>query len=175
MGFDLVAKAMEMVSGKSWRRLYEEHLFRPLGVGDVPMTNASSGAQFTAFELALLAQLMVNRGSYGEAEFFSPAVFEQMLPEPLDRRYPGISEVEGIGNHWMKHFKPGAPSGSTRPQDLILSQRTIGHGSLTGCMFLIDLDRDLVIVQVRRRLGARHGEWSTKFLQAIADSVIDQP
>ena len=174
MGFDLVAKAMELVSGKSWRRLYEEHLYKPLGMGDVPMQNASSGARFTAFELALLAQLMANRGSYGDMQFFSPEVFEQMLPEPLDRHYPGVSEVEGIGNHWMKHPKPGTPAGTARPQDLILSPRTIGHGSLTGCMFLIDLDRDLVVVQVRNRHGPRHAEWSSKFLQTIADSVTSE-
>ena len=171
MGFDLVAKAMELVTGKSWRRVYEEHLYKPLGMGDVPMQNASSGARFTAFELALLAQLMANRGGYGDMQFFSAAVFEQMLPEPLERRYPGVTEVEGIGNHWMKHPKPGTPAGTARPHDLILSPRTIGHGSLTGCMFLIDLDRDLVVVQVRNRLGPRHAEWSSKFLQAVADSV----
>lgn len=175
MGFDLAMKAMEIVSGKSWRRLYEEYLFRPLGIGDVPMSNASSGARFTARELATLAQWLANHGSYGEMEFVASATFAQLLPEPLSRRYPTISEREGIGNHWMKHLKPGASSNSTRPDDLILSPRTVGHGSLSGCMFLVDLEKDLIVVQVRQQTGPRYAEWSTTFLQAIADAIEERP
>ncbi len=63
--------------------------------GDVPMENASSGAQFTARELGIFAQWLVNRGSYGELEFISPETFKTLLPEPLSKRYPGIEQVEG--------------------------------------------------------------------------------
>ena len=68
MGFDLTAKAMEIVTGRTAFHLYREHLFQPLGLGDVPMDLASSGARFNARELAVLAQLLVNRGSYGSLE-----------------------------------------------------------------------------------------------------------
>jgi CubicO group peptidase (beta-lactamase class C family) len=159
MGFDLTAKAMEIVSGRSMVRLYHDALFEPLGIGDVPMTNASSGARFTARQLAVLGQYMANRGSYGELELISPATFGQLLPESLNRRYPGIREVEGIGMHWMKG----------------LGQRTIGHGSLSSSIFLVDLDRDLVVVQIRRQAGPEFGEWSAKLLRETLDVLTDDP
>ena len=159
MGFDLTAKAMEIVSGRSMVRLYHDHLFEPLGIGEVPMTDASAGARFTAWQLGVLAQHMANRGSYGELELVSPATFGQLLPEPLNRRYPGVAEVEGIGMHWMKGLGP----------------RTIGHGSLSSSIFLVDLDRDLVVVQVRRQAGPEFAEWSAKFLREALDVLTDDP
>jgi CubicO group peptidase (beta-lactamase class C family) len=170
-GFDLSAKAMEIVSGKSWRRVFEEGLFRPLGFGDVPMDNASAGAQCTAGELGALAQLIANRGCYGRLRLMSRGTFDQLLPEDLGRRYPGIHESEGIGMHFINHIRPGRPAGSTRPADQLFSPRAVGHGSLSSSIFLIDLDRDLVIVQVRKQAGERYGEWSSKFFEAVVDSM----
>jgi CubicO group peptidase (beta-lactamase class C family) len=172
-GFDLAAKAMEILAGESWRRIYEDHLFRPLGFGDVPMDNASAGAQCTARELGLLAQLFANRGSYGSLQFLSPQTFSKLLPEDLSRRYPGVHESEGIGMHWIQHLRPGRPADSTRPEDQLFSPHTVGHGSLSASIFLIDLDRDLTIVQVRKQAGERYGEWSSKFFQTIVNSVRD--
>lgn len=172
MGFDLTAKAMELVTGKSALHLYRDHLFQPLGMGDVPMESASSGAQFTARELGLLAQWLVNRGSYGNNEFVSPETFATLLPEPLGRRYPGVDQEDGIGMHWLRNLKPGAPAGSTRAQDLVFSARTVGHGSWSSCILLADLDQDIVVAQVRKSAGPRYGEWSLKFFQAIADGLV---
>jgi CubicO group peptidase (beta-lactamase class C family) len=173
MGFDLAAEAMELVSGKSAVRLYAEDLFAPLGIGDVPMENASSGAQFTAWQLGVLAQVLANEGSYGNVWLFSADTFRQLLPQPLGDRYPGIAETEGVGIHWLRHPKSGAPADSKNPNDFIFSPRTIGHGSLSSCIFLIDLERDLVVVQVRRQAGLRFGEWSTRFFQTIADTIME--
>ena len=163
---------MEIVAGKGALHLYREHLYRPLGMGDVPMENASAGARFTARELGILAQWLANRGSYGEMEFISAADVRGLLPEPLGRRYPGVTEEEGIGMHWMRQPRPGATAGSTRPEDLILGARVLGHGSLSSCIFLADLERGLVVAQVRRTAGPRFGEWSPRFFQAIADGVM---
>ena len=44
LGFELAAKAMEIVVGKSAVRLYDEHLFRPLGFGDVPIRAARTAS-----------------------------------------------------------------------------------------------------------------------------------
>ena len=80
MGFDLTAKAMEIVAGKGALHLYREHLYRPLGMGDVPMENASAGARFTARELGILAQWLANRGSYGGMELHLPADVRATAP-----------------------------------------------------------------------------------------------
>jgi CubicO group peptidase (beta-lactamase class C family) len=173
-GFELAVKAMEIVAGKSAVRLYEEHLFRPLGFGDVPIGNASSDGHFTAMELAILGQWIANRGSYGDLEFISPPTFERLLPEPLIVPDRGSVEDEGIGLHWIQRLKPGAPPHSKRADDQLFSPRTVGHGSLSGCVFMIDLERGLIIAQVRRQAGPRHGEWSARFFQTIADAVANE-
>lgn len=173
MGYDLAAKAMEIVAGRSFVRLYDEYLFRPLNFGDVPIDNASSEGRFTAMELGILAQLVANRGSYGDLQFISPKTFDRLLPERLHVAEPGAVEDEGIGLHWIRRPKANAAPNSIRPDDQMFSQRTVGHGSLSGCIFMIDLDQQLVVAQVRRQSGPRYAEWSAKFFQTVADAVLD--
>ena len=163
-GFELAAKAMEIVSGKAWRHVYRDHLFVPLGMSDVPMDNASSGAYLTARDLGVLGQWLSNRGAYGRKRFISPQTFEQMLPRMLSELYPGIDEVEGLGMHWMNEKGAGG-----KP---LFGDHTIGHGSLSACILRVDLDDELVIVQVRRQAGPRYAEWAAKFFQTIADAQI---
>jgi CubicO group peptidase (beta-lactamase class C family) len=171
MGFDLAAKAMEIVAGRSAARLYQEHLFGPLGFGDVFMGNGSSDGRFTAMELGVLAQWIANEGSYGELEFISSHTFERLLPQPLHVPDHGSVEDEGIGMHWIRHLKAGAPQNSKRSEDLLFGPRTIGHGSLTGCIFLIDPEQQLVVTQVRRQSGPRSAEWSARFYQTIVEHL----
>ena len=58
-----------------------------------------------------------------------------------------------------------------QPEDQIFSLNTVGHGSFSGCIFMIDLEQDLVIAQARRQTGPRWDEWSIRLFQAIADSM----
>ncbi len=171
LGFELAAKAMELIAGKSAVRLYDEHLFRPLGFGDVPIGNASSDGEFTARELGILAQWVANGGSYGQWEFIAPATFNQLLPEPLRVPDHGFVEDEGLGLHWDRHAKPGTPQNSKRAEDLLFSPHTVGHGSFSGCIFVVDPEQQLVITQVRKHSGPRSAEWSARFFQTIATAV----
>ena len=171
LGYELVAKAMEIVTGKSAARLYDEHLFRPLQFGDVRMGNASSSGEFTAMELGILAQWMVNRGSYGARQFIRTETFERLLPQPLQVADPGYTADEGIGIHWQRHLKPGVPRDSKRDEDLLFGPKTLGHGSFSGCIFLVDPDLELVVVQVRKQSGVRSAEWSPQFFQTIANVI----
>jgi len=173
LGFELVAKGMEIVAGQCAARLYEEHLFRPLDFGDVLMGNASSGGEFTAMELGILAQWVANRGSYGPREFIRPETFEQLLPRPLPVADHGHTTEEGIGLHWRRHLKPGAPRDSTRDEDLLFGPHTLGHGSFSGCIFLVDPDQELVVTQVRKRSGPRSNEWSPRFFRTVAAVLED--
>jgi hypothetical protein len=149
-------------------RLYDEHLFRPLEFGDVPIENASAGGEFTAMELGILAQWVANRGSYGRWEFVRPETFERLMPEPLRVADHGYTEDEGIGIHWIRHLKAGAPRGSKRKEDLLFGPHTMGHGSFSGCVFLVDPDHQLIVTQVRKRSGPRGNEWSPRFFQTVA-------
>ncbi len=171
VGFELVAKAMECVSGKCAVRLYHEHLFEPLGFGDVVLGNASSDGEFTAMELGILAQWIANRGSYGGREFISAETFEKLLPKPLT--VPGEERDVGLGMHWVRHLKPDAPADSDNPEDLLFSTQTVGHGSFSGCILVVDLQEQLVIVQVRRKFGKTDSAWWTRFFQTIAAATSE--
>ncbi|TWU41476.1 D-alanyl-D-alanine carboxypeptidase precursor [Novipirellula aureliae] len=173
LGYELVAKAMEIVVGKNAAKLYDEHLFRPLHFGDVRMGNASSSGEFTAMELGLLGQWMANGGSYGAQQFIHPGTFERLLPRPLQVAGHGDTAVEGIGIHYQRHLKPDAPRDSKHDEDLLFGPNTLGHGSFSGCIFLIDPDQELVVVQVRKQSGPGSAEWSPKFFQEIATVLTD--
>lgn len=176
MGFDLAAKAMEIVSGKSAPRIYHEHLFQPLGFEHILITDANAGAHLTAIELATLAQWVLNRGSYGDMEFISKETFRRLLPVPVKATKKGYGEDEGIGMHWMRSTRSGAPAHSKDPGDWIFSPRAVGHGSFSGCLFACDLDRQLLVVQARRASGPHHGEWAAKlFEMAVGCAAQDPP
>jgi CubicO group peptidase (beta-lactamase class C family) len=171
LGFELTAKAMEIVCGKSAARIYDDHLFRPLGFGDVVMGNASSDGEFTAMELGILGQWVANQGRYGTLEFISPQTFASLLPQPLRVVESGPTTDEGLGLHWVRHRRPKDGAGSAREGELLFGPRTLGHGSFSGCVFVVDPDQALVITQVRRSTGPRHAEWSPKFMQIIAECI----
>jgi CubicO group peptidase (beta-lactamase class C family) len=175
MGYDLTVEALELITGQSAVRLYQQHLFRPLGLGEVPISEASAGAKLTAHELGALAQLIANQGRYGDQELIAPATFDRLLPKPLKQWYPKIEEVEGIGLHFKNDRRPGAPPRSNEPEDLLFSDHTVGYGSLSQCLLRVDLERDLIVVQVRKEAGERHGEWLRKFLAAVRDGLILAP
>lgn len=171
MGYDLAGTAMEAMTGKSIIRLFEENLFHPLGIGDVPLADMAYGANLTAYQLGALGQLLANHGRYGDKQFFSDATFNQMLPRSLKEFYPDIDVEWGIGLTWFRETKAGAPTTSTDPKDLILSPRVIGHGSATSCILRVDLDNDLVIAQIRATAGPKYDVYLPQFLTAIADAM----
>ena len=173
MGYDLAAKAMETMTGKSIVRLFHDHLFRPLGINDVPVDDCAYGGHFTAYELGVLAQFLANHGSYGDQQFISKETFQQLLPVPLEKYYSSLPQILwGVGLVWMGEQKPNTPPFSREPKDFILSPHTIGHGSATSCILRVDLDHDLVITQIRKTAGTKYGEYATTFFTAIADSIL---
>ncbi len=172
-GFELAVKAMEIVCGKSAARIFDDHLFRPLGFGDVVMGNASSDGEFTAMELAILGQYMLNRGSYGELQFITPETFAEFLPQPLP--IAGAIDEQGLGVHPIRHLRAGAPADAKRPEDLCFSPQTIGHGSLSGSVFVVDLEQELVITQSRRAYRDADNVWFYPFFQVVADAIAPDP
>ncbi|MFM7563389.1 MAG: serine hydrolase, partial [Planctomycetota bacterium] len=169
-GYELVAKALELISGQPAVQLYAEQLFQPLGCGDVVLGNASSDAELTAAELALLGGLLAERGQSGGKQFFRPETLELLLPRELHVE-AAPAHGYGVGLHWVYHRRPGAQPDSLRPEDLLFSPRTVGHGSLSGCILMVDLDRRLVITQARRQFKDVDNEWYGKFFQVVAKSL----
>lgn len=169
MGYDLAAMAMQLLSGKALSRLYHDHLFSPLDMRGASIANANAGADYTALDLAKLAQWMANRGSYGEKQLIAPETFQSLMPEDLNRHYPEVNNVvDGIGMHWMHDHESevrqaGAPS-----------WQLLGHGSLTSCVLDVEMTRQIIIVQVRRAAGENYKPWLTTLLRAVADNVVEE-
>ncbi|HMO13918.1 MAG TPA: serine hydrolase domain-containing protein [Pirellulaceae bacterium] len=168
-GFELAAKAMEIVTAKTAIRIFHDHLFEPLGFGDVVMGNASSDGEFTALELAILGQWMANRGSYGDWEFIREETFDRMLPRKLN--VPGANVEQGYGLHRVRHRRPEANPNSLDPADLLFSDSTFGHGSFSGCILVVDPAQQLVIAQARRKFDGADNDYYARFFQVIAKAI----
>jgi len=172
MGYDLAAKAMEYMTGKSIVRLFHDGLFRPMGINDVPLADLAYGANLTARELGILGQFLANHGSYGDKQFITEETFQSLLPTDLSKYYPPVKVNWGIGLTWMPEHRPGAPFMSLDPKDLILGPRTVGHGSASSCILRADLDHDLVIAQIRKTAGPKYEEYAQQFFTTIANEML---
>jgi CubicO group peptidase (beta-lactamase class C family) len=174
-GYNLAGKVMEIVSGKSIFRLMRENLFNPLEMNNTILEeDLAYGCHSTAFDLAKIGQLLLNKGSYGELEFFSPQTFEKLLPELLDKYYPMIKEEIGIGITWMRYQRPETVKNKYDKSSVILSNNIIGHGSATSAVLMVDMDNEIVITQSRRNGGKYFDEYLTKLLLMIEENLISK-
>ncbi len=175
IGYDLVGKVMEVVSGKSALRLMQENFFIPLGMKNTTMDDMGGLTLSTVEDMAKVGQLLLNRGSYGDLEFFSPETFEKLLPLSLRELY-GIDtdEHRGIGlEWWLQQLHPDAGKGDIPADKTILSRRVAGHGAGSGAVFGVDLDNDLVIVQTREWPAKDYEKYLSQFLMTIVDGLAE--
>jgi CubicO group peptidase (beta-lactamase class C family)/lysophospholipase L1-like esterase len=177
MGYDLAGKVMEVVGGRSIFRLMRENLFDPLGMTHTTLDEDLGFSCFsTAEDFAKLGQMLLNRGAYGDRVFFSPHTFDQLLPQPLSRFYPAITNLDwGIGITWMRQRHSQAGTNGIPKDATVLSRNVIGHGSATAAILRVDLDHELVITQTRRRAGADYDKHLTKLLLAIEAGLQNAP
>jgi CubicO group peptidase (beta-lactamase class C family) len=164
---------MEIKTGKCAAKIYQEHLFAPLGLQDIIMGNASSDGEFTAMELAVIGQWLANRGSYGEDQFISQETFEELRPKTTGE--PTVAGEHGLGLHKIRHRRQGPSKNPAESNALLFSENTFGHGSFSGCILVIDPDQQLVIVQVRKQFRPEDNEYWTRFFQVVADAIAVTP
>jgi CubicO group peptidase (beta-lactamase class C family) len=174
MGYDLAGKVMEIVSGKSIFRLMRENFFDPLGAnGTFLEEDLAFGASCTAWDTALFGQLLLNKGAYGNRQFFSPEVLERMMPAPLAQFYPAVNVEWGIGLTWMRQSHPEAGKSGNPKNKTILSRNMFGHGAATSAILRVDPDNNLVIAQTRRVAGKAYSEYLLKLLMTIEAGLVD--
>ena len=163
MGFDLAGKVMEVVSGKSIFRLFHEYLYEPLGMENTYHTwDLGYSVHSTAYDLSILAQMVLNKGTYDGKKYFSKDTYEKILPRDLKQYYPNIiyyndwdrGRPMGIGTTIQEWRTKDEVTGTER---FMLSKNVIGHGSATSSQFRIDLDNNIIITQTRRRGKSRFG------------------
>ena len=174
MGYDLAAKVMEVVSGKSIIRLMQENFFTPLGVKNTKIDDMACATTSSVEDIARMGQLLLNRGSYGDKQFFSEETFEEIIPKPLSQFYPGIEPEWGIGLTWMRERNPDEGKNNIPIDSTLLSTNTIGHGAASSAILRVDLNNEVVVSQVRNTAGENFSEYFVKFLKVIDESIINK-
>jgi len=125
-GYDLGGKIAEAVTGESLPRLYQTRLLQPLGLNHTTLTTSSTGARATCADLAVFGQLLLNRGGYGDLQFFS------------DKTYAGFTSDKRIWGHVTSLLLNGSA----------LSDSAYYRDASNSGMLLIDPDNDLVLALV---------------------------
>lgn len=151
-------KVLEQISGKTLPTLYKDALFDPLGCQSIESIDGSAMTWSNARDLAIVGQMLANRGQYGSNIFFSEKTFEKMLPRKLNHLLGEKTRINwGIGLTWFR--EPG------------FSSKTIGHGSASSCTLRVDLENDLVVTMTRSTAGRNFGKYHPKFIKAVTDSI----
>ena len=178
MGYNLAGKVMEVVSGKSIFRLFHEHLYEPLGMKNTYHDwDLAIGVYSTAYDLAILAQMILNGGSYGGKTYFSKQTLAKILPKDLKQYFPNITYFNdwdrgrpiGIGTTIQEWKVKDQETGEDR---YMLSKNVIGHGSATSSQLRIDLDNNIIITQTRRRGKSRFGPNFEKLYKHIDNYLV---
>ena len=158
MGYNLAGKVMEVVSGKSIFHLMHEYLFAPLQLQHTQLAiDLAYGIRSTAYDMAVVGQMLLNQGGYGDLRFFSEETYEGLLPVDLENYFPNIKDRKwGIGITPMNRYLKDEGSGEKRN---ILSDHIIGHGSATSSILNVDLENKIVICQSRLDKGRLYHEY----------------
>jgi CubicO group peptidase (beta-lactamase class C family) len=171
MGFELGGKVMEIVAGKSIGRLFYEHFFGPLGIRTFYVEDLGGGARLNVEELGRVAQLLLNRGVYGDRQFFSPQTFELLKPQPLTNFYPGVDHQYGIGLCWRNVEPWMVEQFALDKTKSILGKNVIGHDGASGAILRADFDNDLVVVQARDHPAANYDAHLIRFLEVTSSAL----
>lgn len=149
VGMSLSVRAIETVTGKNYWEAMEEQLFEPLGIKDM----YPGGSGFSAEDLARLGVLVANKGKYGTREFFSKGAFDAIMPVPLQKYIPNLSEevTRGIG------FTTMAPG-------------YYGHSGGSGTRLLVDPENHLVLAMTRMQTDARFTEFNKEAMDMMQEA-----
>ena len=131
----------------------------------------------TAYDLAILAQMLLNKGNYNGKKYFSEDTYNKILPKDLKTFYPDLvylnnwdeGHLRGIGTNFENWEIKDEKTGRKR---FLLSKNVIGHGSATSSVFRIDLDNNIIITQSRRRGKSRFGEHFLKLYKLIDSNLV---
>ncbi|TVR49430.1 MAG: class A beta-lactamase-related serine hydrolase [Puniceicoccaceae bacterium] len=175
LSMNLAGRSLEAVDGRIFVRLMHEGLFAPLGMENTSVFDTAYGIRTTAGDLARIGQLLLNRGLYGDREFFSEAAFEQLLPVRAGEVQPDCltpDVVYGLGSSWERGpVHPDAPEDLPEEARMLLGWNTLSHGSATRSVLRIDYDNDLVIAMCRPAIGPEYDLFWEPMLRAIADHL----
>lgn len=171
-GYDLLGEIIRRITKKSFVAFVKEKIFDPLGMKDtyfiVPecvhsrvvqrnpngpdkwagtpedLSNPSpsGGAYSTAMDMAIYAQMFLNKGIYGDNRILSKATVETMTR----------NQIPGISARWGNMFFPEGSwgygwsiQGNKRDEyGSLCSEHTYSHGGAGGTFLWVDPDREIV-------------------------------
>ena len=153
-GYTLGGKIIETISGEAIPRFFLRHLLVPLGMENTDVIATHADAQTVPLDMARFAQLLLNRGSYGDREFFRPETFAMMLPKLLtDVLGPDATKSFGIG----LDGQPGSGK--------------FGHGTASAATFQIDANDELIVIMCRNKPGANFDKYNGQFQDAVRAGI----
>jgi len=134
VGVILAVRSLELISGLNYWEAMEKELFEPLGVRDM----LPGGTGFSAEDLARIGLLLDNHGRNGSWELFTEKTYRQIIPGPLQKHFPAVERVYGVG----------LQSYASR-----LGRGSYGHGGGCGTQLIVDPHHHLVFAMVRNDPG----------------------
>lgn len=169
-GNNLSSKALELIAGKPMEAILKDNLFNPLETKIVePDLGFSSNA--TAWDIAKVAQVIANKGSYGDLQFFSEATWKKFLPTKLAPLMPRLQDNNLEWGYAIQYLPdPDGPR-----ENGVLGPNVVGHGSASSSILRIDLDSGLVVVMGRYGIGndAKYNEYRVKFMKALKECLAN--
>ncbi len=172
MGYNLAGKVMEIAAGKSIFHLMQEYLFNPLEMNNTILDiDLAYGTKSTAYDMAVIGQMLLNRGTYGNLQFFSEETYEALLPVDLEPYFPNIKGIEwGIGITRMNTYLKDEETGEERA---ILNDQVIGHGSATSSILNVDPVNHIVISQSRMNGGQQYKAYKKRVMLLIEEYFVN--
>ena len=154
-------------------------MYEPLGMKNtVHDWDLGYSVHTTAYDLAILAQMILNKGVYNGKRYFSEETFEKIVPKDLNTYYPNLifsnpwdaNRPKGIGIVFMDWET--AQDEKTGEKRYLLSDNVIGHGSATSSVFRIDLKNNIIITQSRRKGKNRFGDHFLRLYKLIDNDLV---
>lgn len=142
-----------------WNSSYWRHFGAPWG-----------GMFSTVQDLAIFLQTILNGGSYGDRQIFSPSTVKAMIADQT-ARLPDLPPEVKLRNPWGLGWWLNGPHSSRYYGDLLSSQ-AFGHGGATGTVVWADPATGLLCVLLTTQPGGPRGEGFARLCNAIAGSVV---
>jgi len=118
-----------------WRRRVVRGTVHDEGAAMMGGVSGHAGLFSTAYDMAVIMQMLLNRGEYGEAHFINPATVDLFTAQAFDGNRRGLVFDKPLLDTSLN----GTPS-------KLASRRSFGHMGFTGTFVWADPDNGLIFV-----------------------------
>lgn len=193
-GYILCGKIMEILTGKSFSILLREWLLDPMNMKNTEVVGAASDAWSVPNDLVKIGHLLLNKGSYPGLRYFSSETFQNQMMPTLSNKENGIGLIttvatdatakcsgsaddelieEGIytAEEMNRAYTKAELEKIAKEKNLGFG-KLMGHPSVTGTLFCLDPENDLIMVMTRNKRGKNYMAYHKQFMKTIIDNVI---